>query len=54
MARRLTPRECLNLMGFSPSFNLDGLSDVVAYRLAGNSIVVPVLKDIIVSLLPYL
>lgn len=54
VARRLTPRECLNLMGFSPSFNIDGLSDVVVYRLAGNSIVVPVLKDIIVSILPYL
>ena len=54
VARKLTPRECLNLMGFSSSFNIEGLTDVVAYRLAGNSIVVPVLKDIVLSILPYL
>lgn len=54
VARKLTPRECLNLMGFSPSFNIDGLSDNVVYRQAGNSIVVPVLKDIVETLLPYL
>ena len=54
VARKLTPRECLNLMGFSPSYNIDGLSDNVVYRQSGNSIVVPVLKDIILTLLPYL
>lgn len=52
VARKLTPRECLNLMGFAPSFNTEGLSDNVVYRMAGNSIVVPVLKDLIVSVLP--
>lgn len=54
VARMLTPRECLNLMGFSSSFNIEGISDTVVYRLAGNSIVVPVLKDLVLSILPYL
>ena len=45
--RRLTPRECARLMGFSPEhlgreFALpQGVSDVQAYRQFGNSVVVP-------------
>ena len=54
VGRKLTPRECLNLMGFSETFRFEGLTDTVAYRQSGNSIVVPVLKDIIETLLPYL
>jgi DNA (cytosine-5)-methyltransferase 1 len=40
--RRLTPRECLRLMGFRDSFKID-VSDTQTYRQAGNSIVVDVL-----------
>ena len=40
--RRLTPRECLRLMGFRDSFKI-AISDTQTYRQAGNSIVVDVL-----------
>lgn len=40
--RKLTPRECLRLMGFSDDFKIV-VSDTQAYRQAGNSIVVNVL-----------
>lgn len=53
VARMMTPRECLRLMGFDDSFKIV-VSDKEAYRQAGNSIVVPVLKEIIKSILPYL
>jgi DNA (cytosine-5)-methyltransferase 1 len=53
VGRKMTPRECMNLMGFDNSFNIV-VNDSIAYRHAGNSIVVPVLKEIIKSLMPYL
>ncbi|MCQ2128921.1 MAG: DNA cytosine methyltransferase [Bacteroidaceae bacterium] len=53
VARMMTPRECLRLMGFDDSFKIV-VSDKDAYRQAGNSIVVPVLKEIIRSIRPYL
>lgn len=40
--RKLTPRECLRLMGFRDSFKIK-VSDTQLYRQAGNSIVVDVL-----------
>lgn len=40
--RKLTPRECLRLMGFSDSFKIV-VSDTSTYQQAGNSIVVDVL-----------
>lgn len=40
--RKLTPRECLRLMGFCDSFKIV-VSDTQAYQQAGNSIVVDVL-----------
>ena len=40
--RKLTPRECLRLMGFRDSFEI-AVSDTQMYRQAGNSIVVDVL-----------
>ena len=53
VARKMTPRECLNLMGFNRDFKIV-VPKSVAYRQAGNSIVVPVLKEIVKSLYPYL
>lgn len=44
--RKLTPRECLRLMGFSDDFKIV-VSDTQAYKQAGNSIVVDVLIEIL-------
>ena len=44
--RKLTPRECFRLMGFSDSFIIP-VSDTSAYQQAGNSIVVDVLIHIL-------
>ena len=44
--RKLTPRECLRLMGFRDSFKIT-VSDTQIYRQAGNSIVV----DVFIALL---
>ena len=40
--RRLTPRECGNLMGFPKSHKFEGISDTDAYKQFGNAVVVPV------------
>lgn len=48
--RKLTPRECLRLMGFSDSFKIE-VSDTSMYQQAGNSIVVDVLIHIMNSVL---
>ena len=48
--RKLTPRECMRLMGFSDEFKLV-VSDTSAYQQAGNSIVVDVLIHIMESII---
>lgn len=48
--RKLTPRECLRLMGFSDNFKIV-VSDTSMYQQAGNSIVVDVLIHIMESIL---
>lgn len=50
--RRLVPQECFRLMGFTDEqfFKLKnelGLSDSKLYKLVGNSIMVPILVDIL-------
>lgn len=52
VGRKMTPRECMRLMGFDDSFKF-AVNDSIAYRHAGNSIVVPVLKEIIKTIIPY-
>lgn len=52
VARKLTPRECLRLMGFDDTFKIV-VDDVEMYRQAGNSIVVNVLEEILKQLLKY-
>ena len=47
--RKLTPRECLRLMGFNDNFKI-AVSDTQMYRQAGNSIVVNVLMAILKQL----
>ena len=49
VARKLTPAECLRLMGFE-NFNIV-VNDKNAYRQSGNSIAVPVLKALFESIL---
>jgi len=44
--RKLTPRECLRLMGFDDSFNIV-VSDTETYKQSGNSIVVNVLMALL-------
>ena len=44
--RKLTPRECLRLMGFPDTFK-QVVSDTQMYRQAGNSIVVDVLMSLL-------
>ena len=48
VARKLTPEECLRLMGFE-DFKIV-VNDINAYRQSGNSIAVPVLKEIFKSI----
>lgn len=43
--RRLTPRECANLMGFPTDFKIP-VSDTQAYRQFGNSVAVPVVSEL--------
>ena len=51
--RRLTPRECARLMGFSDDYRIV-VSDTQAYRQFGNSVVVPVVSEIARKILPFL
>ena len=48
--RKLTPRECLKLMGFSDDFKIV-VSNTQAYRQAGNSIVVNIFEHLIQNIL---
>lgn len=52
VARCLTPRECLRLMGFSDDLIIpENVSDQNMYRQAGNSIAVNVLMEIMKQVL---
>ena len=52
VARKMTPNECVRLMGFE-NFKIV-VNDIKMYRQAGNSIAVPVLNSLIKQLLPFL
>ena len=55
--RRLTPRECSRLMGFDKSGESNFIipvSDSQAYRQFGNSVVVPVIKEIAQAMSEYI
>lgn len=47
--RRLTPRECARLMGFPDDFKIP-VSDTQAYKQFGNSVVVPLMKEVAAAL----
>ncbi|SOD13035.1 DNA-methyltransferase (dcm) [Fibrobacter sp. UWB16] len=50
IARTLTPRECLRLMGFPEDFKIV-VNDMQTYRQAGNSMAVNVMENVIKSIL---
>jgi DNA (cytosine-5)-methyltransferase 1 len=51
--RRLTPRECARLMGLPDAFRIP-VSDTQAYRQFGNSVVMPVMREVARVMLPHL
>lgn len=51
--RRLAPRECLRLMGFTDDFKI-AVSDTQMYKQAGNSMVVDVMKALIENVLKHI
>jgi DNA (cytosine-5)-methyltransferase 1 len=51
--RRLTPRECARLMGFDDTFDIP-VSDTQAYKQFGNSVVVPVIKEVARIMYPHI
>ncbi|MDE1182855.1 DNA (cytosine-5-)-methyltransferase [Paraburkholderia sp.] len=50
--RRLTPRECARLMGFPDTFRIP-VSDTQAYRQFGNSVVMPVMREVGRIMMPH-
>lgn len=50
--RRLTPRECARLMGFPDTFIIP-VSDTQAYRQFGNSVIMPVMKEVARIMVPH-
>ena len=50
--RRLTPRECARLMGLPDTFKIP-VSDTQAYRQFGNSVVMPVMKEVARIMVPH-
>ncbi|PEH40029.1 DNA (cytosine-5-)-methyltransferase [Burkholderia gladioli] len=51
--RRLTPRECARLMGFPDTYRIP-VSDTQAYRQFGNSVVMPVMKEVARIMAPHI
>lgn len=51
--RRLTPRECARLMGFPDTFKIP-VSDTQAYKQFGNSVVMPVMREVARIMSPHI
>ncbi len=51
--RRLTPRECARLMGYPGNFRIP-VSDTQSYKQFGNSVVMPVIKEIARIMKPHI
>jgi DNA (cytosine-5)-methyltransferase 1 len=54
LPRKLTPRECFNFQGFPDDYKLPNISNSKLYKLAGNSVSIPVVKLISEKLVPLL
>ena len=48
--RKLTPRECFNLQGFSNTYTLPNLADTKLYKLAGNAVTLPLVVRLVEEL----
>ena len=51
--RRLTIRECQRLCGYPDNYSLTGISESEAFDLLGNTVCVPVIKEIAIRLGQY-
>ena len=51
--RRLTPRECARLMGYPDDFRIP-VSDTQAYKQFGNSVAVPVFREVARIMVPHI
>ena len=51
--RRLTPRECARLMGYPDTFRIP-VSDTQAYKQFGNSVAVPVFREVARIMKPHI
>jgi DNA (cytosine-5)-methyltransferase 1 len=51
--RRLTPRECARLMGYPDTYRIP-VSDTQAYKQFGNSVIVPVMKEVARIMSPHI
>ncbi len=51
--RRMTPRECARIMGYPDSFKIP-VSDTQSYKQFGNSVVMPVIKEIAHIMKPHI
>ena len=49
--RKLTPRECFNLQGFSKDYKLPNICDSALYTLAGNAVSIPIIELIVNKLI---
>lgn len=49
--RKLTPRECFRLQGFTDDFILPNIADSHLYKQAGNSVVIPVVRAVAQAIL---
>jgi len=47
VCRKLTPKECIRLMGFTDEFKFPDIPDQWKYRQAGNSIVVKIFEELL-------
>ena len=52
--RKLTPRECARIQGFPDKFLVNAVSDVQIYKQLGNSVSVPVIKEIALKMIDIL
>lgn len=52
--RKLTPRECFAFQGFPKNYVLPNISDAQLYKLAGNAVSLPVVKQLAERLVPLL
>lgn len=52
--RKLTPRECARIQGFPEEFKVNAVSDAQVYRQFGNSVSVPVIREIARLMEPHL